>query len=70
MRLVLVALAAARLVAAGGPARVSEDDLKEAIAAQRSARAARGGPPSKFTVGMPADTNTTVTNVFVLPAKK
>ena len=52
---------------------VSEDDLKKAIAAQRGARAPKGGPPvvsSKFTVGMPADTNPTVTNVFVLPAKK
>ena len=52
---------------------VSEDDLKKAVAAQRSARAPKGEPPlasSKFTVGMPADTNPTVTNVFVLPGKK
>jgi hypothetical protein len=56
---------------------VSEDDLKKAIAAQGSARkggaAPKGRPPvesSKFTVGMPADTNPNVTNVFVLPGKK
>jgi hypothetical protein len=58
---------------------VSEDDLKKAIAAQRSAAARnagtapKGGPPvvsSKFTVGMPQDTNPDVTNVFVLPGKK
>ena len=58
---------------------VSEDDLKKAIAAQRSARAPnvgtapKGGPPavsSKFTVGMPPNTNPDVTNVFVLPGKK
>ena len=58
---------------------VSEDDLKKAIAAQRSVAARnvgtvpKGGPPvvsSKFTVGMPQDTNPDVTNVFVLPGKK
>jgi hypothetical protein len=49
---------------------VSEDDLKKAIVAQRGARAPKGGPPSKFTVGMPAETNPGQTNVFVLPGKK
>jgi hypothetical protein len=52
---------------------ISEDELEKAIAAQRSARAPKGVPPvesSTFTVGMPADTNPTSTNVFVLPAKK
>jgi hypothetical protein len=58
---------------------VSEDDLKKAIAAQRSASASKvgtapkGAPPvvgSKFTVGMPPDTNSNQTNVFVLPGKK
>jgi hypothetical protein len=49
---------------------VSEDDLKQAIAAQRSARAPKGGPPSRFTVGMPPDTNSGQTNVFVLPGQK
>ena len=58
---------------------VSEEDLKKAIAAQRSAAARNAGtapkvgPPvvsSTFTVGMPPDTNPDVTNVFVLPGKK
>jgi hypothetical protein len=52
---------------------ISEDDLKKAIAAQRSAGAPKAGPPavsSKFTVGMPADTNPGQTNVFVLPGRK
>ena len=51
---------------------ISEDELKKAIAAQRSARALKSGPPvesSKFTVGMPSGTNPNVTNVFVLPGK-
>jgi hypothetical protein len=52
---------------------ISEDELKKAIAAQRSARAPQGRPPAvspKFTVGMPVDTNPDQTNVFVLPGKK
>jgi hypothetical protein len=51
---------------------ISEDDLKKAVAAQRGASAPKGEPPanSKFTVGMPPNTNPDVTNVFVLPGKK
>jgi hypothetical protein len=58
---------------------ISEDDLKKAIAKQRSAgapsagTAPKGGAPvvsPKFTVGMPADTNPGQTNVFVLPGRK
>ena len=57
---------------------VSEDDLKKAIAAQRSVGAPNVGTAprsapvvgSKFTVGMPPNTNPDVTNVFVLPGKK
>jgi hypothetical protein len=48
---------------------ISEAELKKAIAAQRGARAPKGGPDSKFTVGMP-DSNPNQTNVFVLPGKK
>jgi hypothetical protein len=59
---------------------ISEDDLKKAIAMQRAAgapklgSAPKGGPSvtvkSEFTVGMPPDTNSNATNVFVLPAGK
>ena len=58
---------------------ISQDYLKQAIAAQRGSSAPnvgtapKGKPPvagtSKFTVGMP-DTNSGGTNVFVLPGKK
>jgi hypothetical protein len=49
---------------------ISEDELKKAVAEQRGARAPKAGPPSRFTVGMPPDTNSGQTNVFVLPGKK
>jgi hypothetical protein len=59
---------------------ISEEDLKKAITAQRAAgapkvgTAPKSGPPvvvkSEFTVGMPPDTNSNATNVFVLPAGK
>ena len=49
---------------------ISEDELKKAVAEQRGALAPKAGPPSRFTVGMPPDTNSGQTNVFVLPGKK